>query len=236
MNRAVPTYIDRNPLAGIKRLKYREDNIRERTMTRFEEVRITEALDKPEHQWMKVIFHVGRQTLMRLGEILRLTRDDVQETPKGSFIRVSKESKAHKVRMVPIGTGLKEMLDSIPEQIIVKDGQPTASPHLFLNVSKGVPYSVDYISHAFREFFESVGASGLWFHDLRRTGASQLGAAGVPDRVMMKMGGWSTPGIVNRYAHMKDEDLRRASDLLAKGSISDGNGEQVAKKSEVKIG
>jgi integrase len=229
LNRAVPTYIDRNPLAGIKRLKFREDNIRERTMTRFEEVRITEALDKPEHQWMKVIFHVGRQTLMRLGEILRLMREDIQETPKGAFIRVSKESKAHKVRMVPIGKGLKEMLDAIPVRTYVKDKQLAVSPYLFTGSGFGTPLTVDFVSHQFRLLFESVGASGLWFHDLRRTGASQLGAAGVPDRVMMKMGGWSTPGIVNRYAHMKDEDLRRASDLLANAAISDTNGEQVAK-------
>ena len=234
LNRAVPTYIDRNPLAGIKRLKYREDNIRERTMTRIEEVRIMDALEEPEWSWLKVIFCVGRQTLMRLGEILRLQRDDVQHTVKGPFIRVSKESKAHKVRMVPISESLKEMLDSIPVQTFVKDGQLEVSPHLFLNASKGQPYTVDYISHAFREFFESVGASGLWFHDLRRTGASELGSE-VSDRVIMKMGGWSTPGMVNRYAHMKDEDLRRAADVMEKKTFSAENGERV-EKIEAKTG
>jgi integrase len=232
LNRAVPTYLDRNPLAGIKRLKYREDNIRERTMTPIEEVRIMEALEKSEWAWLRPIFIVGRHTLMRLGEILRLKHSDILDS---GFLRVSKESKAHKVRMIPVNPILRKLLDAMPRHIIRRQGQSVPSEFLFLNGETGDPYTVDGVSHAFRELFESVGATGLWFHDLRRTGASELGAAGVPDRVTMKLGGWSTPGMVNRYSHMKDADLLRASDLLAKRSVLDGNGEQVAKK-EAKTG
>ena len=55
---------------------------------------------------------------------------------------------------------------------------------------------------------------GLIPHDLRRSAAKALRAAGVPESVVMAMGGWKTAAIFRRYAIVSSADQRAAVEML----------------------
>ncbi len=63
-----------------------------------------------------------------------------------------------------------------------------------------------------RDGATTVGLSGLRFHDLRRSGARNLRRAGVPELVIMRMGGWKTRSMFERYSIVDERDLDAASD------------------------
>ena len=47
---------------------------------------------------------------------------------------------------------------------------------------------------------------GLILHDMRRSAAKALRAAGVPESVVMAMGGWKTAAMFRRYAIVSQAD------------------------------
>jgi integrase len=55
---------------------------------------------------------------------------------------------------------------------------------------------------------------GLIVHDLRRSAAKALRAAGVPESVIMAAGGWKTPAMFRRYAIVSSADQRAAVEKL----------------------
>lgn len=55
-----------------------------------------------------------------------------------------------------------------------------------------------------------AGVPNLLFHDLRRTGARNLRRAGVPEGVIMRIGGWRTRSVFERYAIVSRADMNDA--------------------------
>jgi integrase len=58
-----------------------------------------------------------------------------------------------------------------------------------------------------REATAVIGRSGLLLHDLRRSGARTLIRAGVPEDVVMRLGGWRTRSMLTRYNIVDTSDL-----------------------------
>lgn len=57
---------------------------------------------------------------------------------------------------------------------------------------------------------KAAGVPGLLFHDLRRTAARNLRRAGVAEGVIMKIGGWRTRSVFERYAIVSQADISDA--------------------------
>lgn len=68
---------------------------------------------------------------------------------------------------------------------------------------------------------EAAKVPGLLFHDLRRTAARNLRRAGVAEGVIMKIGGWKTRSVFERYAIVSQSDIRDAMTSLEAGQLRD---------------
>ena len=201
--------LDRNIVEDVKKL--REDNIRDRVLSPDEETAILENAPG----YLVPIILVALNTGMRLGEILGLKWSDVDrrngESVRGGFVRIGAESKGHRARHVPINQGLKEVLDA---------GSPMESdegfvPFVFPNPRTKKPYKVISVSLSFGSTTRRAKVEGVSFHTLRHTAVSRMVAAGVPDRIIMKVVGHTTPNMVSRYAHLAPDNLKGATDCLA---------------------
>jgi integrase len=60
----------------------------------------------------------------------------------------------------------------------------------------------------------AAGVPALLFHDLRRSAARNLRAAGVPEEIIMRIAGWKTSNVFKRYAIVDRADIRAALQQL----------------------
>jgi integrase len=79
---------------------------------------------------------------------------------------------------------------------------------------KGGEKPVTDIRKAWMKLTARAGLSGLLVHDLRRSGAKALRAAGVPESVVMSIGGWRTQAMFRRYAIVSAADQKQAVEML----------------------
>jgi integrase len=128
---------------------------------------------------------------------------------KRRLIRLEDEqTKNSEARMVPLPSNLVSMLSEVPH------GNRTGFVFDVTNLRKewmkacvhcklgsvteveGKPYDPRY--------------EGLTLHDLRRSSARNLLSAGVPETTIMKIGGWKTRSVFDRYAVSSTADLTAA--------------------------
>lgn len=55
----------------------------------------------------------------------------------------------------------------------------------------------------------------LFFHDLRRSGAREMRKMGMPESIIMKVGGWRTPSMFRRYNIIDHRDMEEAARQIA---------------------
>ena len=67
---------------------------------------------------------------------------------------------------------------------------------------------------AWEKLTTAAGVPDLLLHDLRRSAARNLRNAGVPEGVIMKIGGWRTRSVFERYSIIVQSDIRDAMGKL----------------------
>ena len=70
--------------------------------------------------------------------------------------------------------------------------------------------------------------TGLTFHDLRRTAARNLPRAGIGETLIMKIGGWRTRSVFERYAIVSRNDIADAMRKLQTAELEISNSQSVA--------
>ena len=136
---------------------------------------------------------------MRKGEIRSLRRDQI----RNGFIYLEK-TKTKNRREIPVNEDFNQVLKEIRKE------QGLTSPHVFL-YGKRV---IDRVDRAFKEALRNAGIEDFKFHDLRHTFASHLVMRGASLKEVQELLGHKTMTMTLRYAHLGQEEKKRAVSLL----------------------
>jgi len=84
---------------------------------------------------------------------------------------------------------------------------------LFFDYGTGEP--IKDFRGAWQEATKRAGLPGLIFHDLRRSAARNMVRSGLSETVAMKLGGWKTRSVFDRYAIVDEKMIRSAGEQYA---------------------
>ena len=173
-------------------------------------------VELPEH--LKPVITFAYLTGCRKGEILLLRWDQVDLIAR--VVRLNPgETKNDEGRVIPLTC---ELLQMLVMQRQIRDQKWPDCPWVFFRYGKRIKDFRGAWEEASKRASEKVPS--LWdaergkpakvFHDLRRTGARNLVRAGVPERVVMAIGGWKTRSVFDRYNIVSERDLHDAARKL----------------------
>lgn len=98
-----------------------------------------------------------------------------------------------------------------PAMAILMKRQGQHPTHVF--TYEGKPIN-QVATKAWRNALERAGIEDFRWHDLRHTFATWHRQAGTPTHELQRLGGWKTPAMVERYAHIAPEGLQAAASRL----------------------
>jgi integrase len=201
-----------NPVALVQMPK--PNNVLIRYLTDEQEQALITALPDRFRPIVTTAIHTG----LRQGELLRLTWQDVDWTVG---VLTIDETKAGERRRVPMNSVMQTLLTGL------KTAQtPAPTDRVF-------PHDHRYLRRAFTKAVRDAKLSPFRFHDLRHTFASRLAMQGANDRTLMALGGWKSPRMLDRYAHLSPAHLWQAIEGLAQAGIGSKTGSDDLEQSGV---
>lgn len=190
-------WIDRHP--SIKLLP--EPKRRVRWLTHQEAEKLLAEL--PEHLKSMAIFTL--ETGLRQANVTGLTWQQVDLERQCAWIHPD-QAKARKAIAVPLSPGA---IDIIKQQVGKhKDYIFTYNGNKIIQVS----------TKAWYKALNRAGISDFKWHDLRHTWASWHIQNGTPQHILQELGGWESPEMVKRYAHLSSDHLAEFARNMIKKS------------------
>ncbi len=176
------------------------DNQKTEDLTSDQLQRLLEAIDHSTDVEAKAIMQLALYTGMRRGEMFKLKWSDV-DFQRG-FIHI-RDPKGGVSQKIPLNDQARQVLANHPktaDNVFVRgDGKP------FTDISR----RVNPIKRA-----AGIPAEFRALHGLRHTYASMLASSGQVDMyTLQKLLTHKSPLMTQRYAHLRDEALRKASSL-----------------------
>ena len=146
---------------------------------------------------VRLAFH----TAMRQGEILSLTRDQVDL--KRRIVRLT-ETKNGSARTVPLSNKAVGVL----KKALNNPVRPHNSNLVFFGEpgkdKKRRPYTINKV---WESILKKTGIMNLRFHDLRHEATSRLVEAGLSDQEVAAITGHKSMQMLRRYTHLRAEEL-----------------------------
>ena len=191
-----------NPCAGIRKL--REGASPGRPLTHEEAARLVKAAGeiKGRRHDIRPLLIVALNTGARLGELKALRWVDVDLDHAVMSFPVTKAGRRRDIR---INRDVVTALRGIPRE----------SEHVFAGPGGG---PISDLRTGFVRVCKDAGLPGLRFHDLRHTFASHAIMAGIPMETVKTLLGHSTFSMVARYAHLSDQHMADAVQLVSLGA------------------
>jgi integrase len=175
---------------------------------------IAESTDIEAANIMRMALFTG----MRRGELFKLQWSDI-DFDRG-FITIRHDPKGGVSQKIPLNDQARDVLKHHPEtadHVFTRcDGEPFKDIHRRVNAIKQAA---------------GIGANFRALHGLRHTYASMLASSGQVDMyVLQKLLTHKSPIMTQRYAHLRDDTLRKASTLA--GNIIEQAGQRKEQESE----
>jgi integrase len=161
------------------------------------------ALDEDKDQQCANLMRLALFTGMRRGELLKLEWDDI-DTDRG-FIKI-RDPKGGPDQTIPLNTASGDVFNAIPKDV--------NSPYVFPGRKKS-----EHLKDMRKSIARIKANAGLPdgfrpLHGLRHVYASMLASSGKVDMyTLQKLLTHKSPIMTQRYAHLRDEALKRASEL-----------------------
>jgi integrase len=146
-------------------------------------------------------------TAMRLGEIVNIRWEDLDEKNRTILIRArkhpTKKASNHQKVPLPFGTCIVGGRVIDPLQIMLR--QPSA----WRREGRIFPHAAQSVSNAFQRATDALDIEDLHFHDLRHDGASRLFEAGWTIERVALVTGHKDWNMLRRYTQLRAEDFHR---------------------------
>jgi integrase len=146
-------------------------------------------------------------TAMRLGEIVNLRWEDLDEATRTITIRARKHptKKATNHQKVPLPLGTCHVGGQSIDPLSIIRRQPSA----WLRKGRIFPHAAQSVSTAFQRATAELEIEDLHFHDLRHDGASRLFEAGWPIERVALVTGHKDWNMLRRYTQLRAEDFHK---------------------------
>lgn len=206
---AVPKYLAVSPIVGLAKLPTVAP--KRRLLLPAEERRLLPKLDVDD----RAIFLMGLDTLVRLGDILDLRRED--DHGRTLYIRDPKDPTQARPYEVPVSKRLRRALNAVPK---------TDSVYYFPRRRQAASEEGRrmVVRTALKRACEAAGLdygrkkAGITFHwGTRRTGASRMIQRNVDIKTVQAVGHWKHPDVVLEiYAEATTAAMRRAVEVVSR--------------------
>ncbi|HOE80102.1 MAG TPA: site-specific integrase [Smithellaceae bacterium] len=209
------------------------DNIKTEDLSPKQLKNLLAAIDKSTDIEAANIMRLALYTGMRRGEMFKLKWTDVDFERGFISIRNPKGGVSQKI---PLNEQARAVLENHPKTKISKDQEePKYSEYVFVN-TQGNPFTdIRARVNAIKEAAE-LPADFRALHGLRHTYASMLASSGKVDLyTLQKLLTHKSPVMTQRYAHLRDEAMKKASELAGKiiEQAMDSNVVELSKKEQV---
>lgn len=185
----------------------KEDNVRTGFLEMSQHDRLAAECAKV-GLWLRAAFEVGYTFGWRHEEVLRMRVSQV-DLMAGTIRLEPGTTKNMQGREV---TMTKPVRDLLTQCVIGKNADDYVFTRTKGKLAKQKPVRV--FRKSWVKVCEAAGVPDLLFHDLRRSAARNLRKAGVPEGVIMKIGGWKTRSVFDRYAIVAQSDISAAMQVL----------------------
>src|SRR5699024_8434236 len=183
-------------------------NPRNRRLSADEEQRLLAAADRQSNPMLGWMIRLALATAMRVGEIQRLRRADVNLTRRTALLR---DTKNNQTRLVPLSTDATGVL----RQALNNPVRPIDCDLIFFGEPgrDGIRHGFQY-GPGWRRVKHNAGITNLRFHDLRHEAVSRFVESGLGDQEVATISGHKSMQMLKRYTHLRAEDLVEKLDAI----------------------
>ena len=195
--------IEQSPMSRVKKLV--EQNQIERYLSDDELKRLMNVLANHhahdiDNQIIVGIVEMLLLTGARKGEVLNLKWSDLDEN---NHLWKLNENKSGKPRIIQLNSQAQQIIRRMSRKYL----------YVFANPKTGLPFND--IRKTFQKILEAAQIENFRIHDLRHNFASMAVNNGCDIYVVQHLLGHASPTTTQRYAHLRQDTLRNASEMLA---------------------